>query len=101
MQSANSSEEQLKFLDWELHHTRQNALRHMQTGNASLDGSAFSRFYESPTDREGEAARRGASAQNINTTINVNGAGSPSAVGAEVARQQATILQRNSAGAVR
>ena len=101
MQSANDLDEQLKFADWELHHTKGNALKHMQTGSPWLDGNAFSRFYESPTDREGEAARRGASAQNINTTINVNGAGSPAAVGAEVARRQATILQLISAGAQR
>ena len=101
MQSANDLDEQLKFVDWELHHTKSSALKHMQSGVASLDGSAFSRFYESPSDREGEAARRGAAAQNINTTINVNGAGNPPAVGREVARQQAGVFNRNSAGAVR
>ena len=101
MQSANDLGEQLKFTDWELHHTKSSALKHMQTGNPWLDGNAFSRFYESPKDQEGAAALRGASAQNINTTINVNGAKNPVAVGVEVARHQEANLKRISAGAQR
>ena len=107
-----TSDEQIAFMNHELTMgedagaRRAGMLMRAQKNNAYMSGDIMSRYHERPRDVEGEAARRGASAVQIaqNTTITVNGAGDPAAVGQAVAREQRNVnadLTRNMQPVVR
>lgn len=93
-----SLDEQLAFVNYELTKGKESAagvlLRAAQ--NANQAGQVVSRYYERPSDADGEAARRGRQAVQIanNTTINVDGSKDPQATAREVARQQADVADQ-------
>ena len=99
-------DEQLQFAGWELKNRYASTFKKMQAagGDARLQASIVSHGYERPRDAQGEASKRADIAQNINTTINVNGSGNPVQTAQEVARAQKQVnqqLARNTAGAIR
>lgn len=101
-------DEQLQFAAWELTHKRDYAKTWaaMQAAgdHPALQARLVSRGYERPKDVYGEAAKRAAIAQNINTTIHVAGSGNPVQTAQQVAQAQRQVnqqLARDTAGAFR
>lgn len=101
-------DDQLGFVQYELTMGAEKRAGDMlkATRNAQQAGDVVSRYYERPAAVEAEAFARGASAVQIaqNTTINVNGAGDPAAVGQSVANEQDRVgsnIVRNVQTAVR
>ncbi|WP_186104937.1 phage tail tip lysozyme [Burkholderia gladioli] len=90
-----SLDEQLAFVNYELTKGKESAagalLRAAQ--NANQAGQIVSRYYERPSDVDGEAVRRGQLAAQIanNVTINVDGSKDPQATAREVEKHQASV----------
>ncbi|CAG9268993.1 Phage_lysozyme2 domain-containing protein [Burkholderia cepacia] len=86
-----SLDEQLAFVNFELTQGKESAagvlLRAAQ--NANQAGQVVSRYYERPSDADGEASRRGDLAAQISATVNVNidGASDPHATARAVASE--------------
>ncbi len=96
--------EELAFAVWELKNKYKDTWERMQaTGDARTKAEVVSRGYERPKDADGEATARGNIAQNINTTINVNGATDPKKTADLVVAKQTQVntAARNSGGAFR
>jgi len=96
--------EELAFAVWELKNKYKDTWERMQaTGDARTKAEVVSRGYERPKDADGEAVARGNIAQNINTTINVNGAADPKKTADLVVAKQTQVntAARNSGGAFR
>lgn len=103
---TSSLDEQLRFSDWELTHRYTGVFKKMQEAGSDvrLQARIVSRGYERPADAAGQAAARASIAQNINTTINVNGSSDPVQTARRVAQEQKHVnqqLSRNTAGAFR
>jgi len=56
---GSSVEDQARFIDWELQNTEKKAGQKLENAESPRSAArAFSKFYERPADKEGEAARR-------------------------------------------
>ena len=88
-------DEQLGFVNYELTigAERQAGALLKASTNARQSADVVSRYYERPAAADFEAAKRGETAVHIaqNTTIHVNGAGDPAAVGNAVAGEQQNV----------
>lgn len=63
---GSSIEEQLQFMDWELKNTERGAGRRLEkTESAGEAAAAISRWYERPSDKEGEMAKRARMAEQL------------------------------------
>lgn len=100
-------DEQLAFVNYELTlgAEKQAGAMLRAANNARQAGDIVSRYYERPAAEDAEASTRGDMAMQMSqkTTININGAGDPVAVGSAVATEQNQVnanLARNMKTAV-